>query len=254
MSTLSILVVEDDSNLRMLIETILAGAGYQIVTTHDAQEATRLLAEARFDVVVTDMLLGDSDGTEVIQAARAHQPSVQIVAMSGGGHMLTADYCLGLAGAFGACVSLVKPFTPEQLIAAVKPAEAAARKATILLIEDEEVMRATIAGALRFAGHTVIEASRGEEGLRRHSEGLGEFDLVICDLILPGTGGVELIRRLRRRTPSLPILAISGATHALKWLESTRGEGPQAELAKPFTPTQLLAAVTGLLESAKHRP
>jgi CheY-like chemotaxis protein len=70
--------------------------------------------------------------------------------------------------------------------------------------------------------HTVVEAKNGLEGLQYHAAGSGDFDLVICDLILPGLGEIETIRLLHSRADDLPILAISGAKNTIAYL-STRG-------------------------------
>jgi CheY-like chemotaxis protein len=122
--------------------------------------------------------------------------------------------------------------------------------ATILVIEDEDLMRSTVAKCLRYAGHTVVEARDGREGLQCHALGSGDFDLVVCDLILPGLGGIETIRLLHARAASLPILAISGAINTLAYLNS-RGPVWRACLAKPFSSMHLLETVQRLLpESA----
>lgn len=120
--------------------------------------------------------------------------------------------------------------------------------ATILVIEDEEAMRSTVATCLRYRGHTVIEARNGREGLQCHALGSGAFDLVVCDLILPEIGGIETIRRLNARAPELPVLAISGATHTLAYLNaSDRPQQGRGYLAKPFTARGLVEAVEELL-------
>lgn len=119
--------------------------------------------------------------------------------------------------------------------------------ATILLIEDDDCVRTTMAATLRYLGHTVIQASDGNEGLERHALGLGDFDLVICDLQLPRISGPMLIEKLLERAPHTAILAISAAADAL---ESIRPRlGAEALLAKPFTWTELSAATERLLGS-----
>jgi CheY-like chemotaxis protein len=123
--------------------------------------------------------------------------------------------------------------------------------ATILVIDDEDLMRSTVAKCLRYAGHTVVEARNGREGLQCHAAGSGDFDLVVCDLILPGLGGVETIRLLHSRAGDLPILAISGAINTLSYL-STRGATWCAFLAKPFSPTHLVQSVQDLLIQSKR--
>jgi two-component system cell cycle sensor histidine kinase/response regulator CckA len=76
--------------------------------------------------------------------------------------------------------------------------------------------------------------------------GLGHFDLVICDLILPHRGGAEVIRALRARVPGVPILVISGAWHALDAVQSLESCPSVMTLKKPFTFEALVAFVDKL--------
>lgn len=119
--------------------------------------------------------------------------------------------------------------------------------ATILVIEDAEAMRFTMAASLRYHGHTVIEAGNGREGMERHAQGLGAFDLVVCDLFMPEVSGEETIRRIHSRAAQLPILAVSGARDALDEVESSNASDWISSLAKPFTPREFVGAVERLL-------
>lgn len=117
--------------------------------------------------------------------------------------------------------------------------------ARILLIEDDPAVRRTILQILARAGHVVMEAQDGAEGLR---VSFAESpDLVITDLMMPGKEGIETIRDLRRAAPTLPILVISGNPEAALYLEIATLLGAQAALAKPFRSAQLLATVERLL-------
>jgi CheY-like chemotaxis protein len=120
--------------------------------------------------------------------------------------------------------------------------------ARILLIDDEPSVRRTIHQMLERAGHDVVEAGDGIEGLRLSRSARPE--LVITDLLMPGKEGIETIRDLRRETPALPILVISGNAEAALYLEIATLLGARASLAKPFRSAELLAAVDGLLQQA----
>lgn len=123
--------------------------------------------------------------------------------------------------------------------------------ASILLIEDDDSSRSTIAAVLRFHGHTVIEARDGIEGVHRHAQGLGDFALVICDLVLPRRRGIEVIHALQTR-PSVPILAVSGAKHALDELRARFPDGSISFLEKPFPLQDLVAAVDAMLKPGNN--
>jgi two-component system cell cycle sensor histidine kinase/response regulator CckA len=119
--------------------------------------------------------------------------------------------------------------------------------ATILVIEDGDVMRSIVTASLRSRGHTVIEAQSGHEGLECHALASGGLDLVVCDLILPGLGGIGIISTLTARDANLPILAISGALKTLAYLGARDHSAKRAYLAKPFQLTELVETVDRLL-------
>ena len=121
MSACAILVVDDEEELRDLIRHVLERAGYTVGGARNGIEASQLLAQQAFTVVVTDMLMPDQDGLELIAELKSKYPTVKIVAMSGGGQ-IGSDQYLSMAKGFGADVLLRKPFTHQTLLAAVKRA------------------------------------------------------------------------------------------------------------------------------------
>ena len=115
---------------------------------------------------------------------------------------------------------------------------------TILVVEDEPLVRRTVVLALERAGHRIVTAGDGEEALavlRQEGHGL---QLVLSDVVMPRMGGVELARALRA-THSLPILFMSGFHERQSELAN------EQVLGKPFTSEQLLAAVERALASWK---
>jgi DNA-binding NtrC family response regulator len=91
-----------------------------VATAPDAATAIELLRGYSFDVVLTDMLMGERDGVEVIAAVRMNQPNARIVAMSGGNSVVRSSQCLTQAVSWGAAEPLTKPFTMAQLMAAIE--------------------------------------------------------------------------------------------------------------------------------------
>jgi PAS domain S-box-containing protein len=131
------------------------------------------------------------------------------------------------------------------------PAQAGA---TILLVEDESAVRAIAARCLERAGFRVFQASGGAAALKLADQH-GEPDLVLTDLMMPGIGGAELARGLRKRWPALPILFMSGyAVEDL--LRQGLLDADGAVLQKPFTPASLVRTVAAALAGAAagHAP
>lgn len=120
MQPLSILLVDDDERIRTTVTFALKRMKHAVISVADAETAIRLLSVQSFDVLLTDMLLGDGDGTDVIRAAQKKNPHTRVIAMSGGGAHLTTSFCLSLADAFGATTALMKPFSYDELAAAIE--------------------------------------------------------------------------------------------------------------------------------------
>ena len=114
----SLLVVDDDANIRKIIQLLLEAAGYSVHCASDGKEAM-ILAEAQsFDLILTDMLMPGSDGLELLSAMKKSRLPTRVVVMSGGGIIGVADY-LKLAKKLGAHGVIEKPFTSEALLATV---------------------------------------------------------------------------------------------------------------------------------------
>ncbi len=123
--------------------------------------------------------------------------------------------------------------------------------AHILVIDDHTAVRKTIRRALELDGHQVTEAADGVEGMRRFRE--RPVDLVVTDILMPNREGIETIIELRRANPALPILAVSGgSTNSDRdgILASANLLGASRVLAKPFSPGELGATVSALLDAA----
>jgi DNA-binding response OmpR family regulator len=122
--------------------------------------------------------------------------------------------------------------------------------ATILLIDDDEMLRTVLAMALDVVGHVVLQAENGQKGmelLRTTS-----VDIVITDLVMPVQEGVETIVKLRRERPSLPVIAISGGVpNSYLYLDLASKIGAKRILAKPFLPRQLVALIEEVLIEEK---
>ncbi len=135
----------------------------------------------------------------------------------------------------------------------VKPVEAPqltdlTGSATILLVEDEEAVRAFAARALTSRGYTVHEASSGAEALEIMEETDGEVDLVVSDVVMPEMDGPTLLRELRKTQPDLKIIFVSG--YAEDAFEKNLPENEKFSfLPKPFTLKQLATMVKDVLAS-----
>jgi CheY-like chemotaxis protein len=118
----SILVVDDDSFTRRAMQQVLEPLGYAVTVAKDGQEAIRSVQREKVDLVITDLIMPGTDGFELIANLRENFTSVEVVAISGGGH-LGADTYLTIARGLGVDVVLQKPITKENLVMAIKAVE-----------------------------------------------------------------------------------------------------------------------------------
>lgn len=113
-----ILLVDDEPLLRETLKTALQGVGHIVAPASNGDAALKMLAAASFDVIVTDVLMPETDGLEMIMRIRKQSNNVRVIAMSGGGRMRNMDM-LEFAKNFGADAVIAKPFLPKQLISLI---------------------------------------------------------------------------------------------------------------------------------------
>lgn len=122
------------------------------------------------------------------------------------------------------------------------------RLGTLLLIEDEHLLRSLVAQFLRSEGFHVIEAADGPEGVARFADS-GPFDLILVDLNLPVFSGVEVCRRIRHRQPDQRMMICSAAILA-DHEQELGALGVDHFLTKPYHPEDLLLHIGHELEPA----
>lgn len=165
-----------------------------------------------------------------------------LAAQLGGKLELNSEPGVGTTASIWLPVASEQPAEPEP---ESRPLIAASQRATILLVDDEELVRFGTADMLIDLGYEVIQANSGADALRI-LRGMEEPDLLITDYLMPGMNGVELVRHAQALFPSLKAMLITGY--------STIAEGPGAalpRLAKPFRQADLAHHVAELLSSGE---
>ena len=122
----------------------------------------------------------------------------------------------------------------------------AARPATVLLVDDEELVRIGTAEMLMDLGYSVIQAGSGVEALALLRGREADIDLLVTDYLMPGLSGADVAQEARRLRPELPALLMTGYTNLV--------QGPGAELprlAKPFRQVELASRLAELLEAVQ---
>ena len=124
---------------------------------------------------------------------------------------------------------------------------------TLLVVEDEHVVRTLVTRVLRESGYTVLVAPDGEEGLRLAQDWDGPIDLVIADVVMPTLSGPEMVSRLAPLRRGLPVVFMSGYTESALQPRNVVSNDT-AFLQKPFTPEALLGTIRGVLDRRRSDP
>jgi signal transduction histidine kinase/ActR/RegA family two-component response regulator len=134
--------------------------------------------------------------------------------------------------------------------AAAPPARAAG--ASVLVVDDDERVRAIIAAVLGDAGYRVAAAADGDAALA-HARAAGPLDAICLDVVMPGLSGEELVRRIREVRPATPVLVCSAYVHDAglrDWIEA----GAFPVLRKPFSPAELRHAIDSAIAGRAAAP
>ena len=105
----TILIIEDDTDLRRMLVKLLERENYRVLEAGTGLEALKILDYYIPELVITDIIMPDQDGIGTINELKKRYPEIKIIAISGGGRMLSKDY-LGIAKILGAHHTFTKPF------------------------------------------------------------------------------------------------------------------------------------------------
>lgn len=121
--------------------------------------------------------------------------------------------------------------------------------ATLLLVEDEELLRAGVQEMLEIHEFKVITAANGSLALALLAQ--HEVDLIITDLVMPQMDGIDFVQQLRKIRPDVPVIVVSGSTRNIMQrygIDNIQVPGANASLPKPFKGVDLVAQIRILLE------
>ena len=255
--TETVLVVEDDEEVRATVVEMLCDLGYRVLKASDAASGLAVIESGvPIDLLFTDVVMpGALKSPEMARMARERLPNIAVLFTSG-----YTENSIVHGGRLDNGVELLsKPYTREALArkvhhvlsnqqqrnAAVAPRSADSRpvaivtpatlRRTILLVEDDGLIRANSAEMLEEAGFVVLEAASAEEAMTAlHT---APVDILISDVNLPGASGLELAQRARTLRPDALVVFATGDPGAVAT------EANAIVLAKPYAGAALLAAV-----------
>jgi len=195
-----VLVVDDESDSRILLTNLTEECGYRVITADSGEQALRRAREVRPDLILLDLMMPQMDGWQVLTALKAdpYLQSIPVVVAS-----IVAGENRGTL--FGAVDVLQKPVVREDLLRVLK----ACPRAKVLVVEDSDLDRCLINECLEGERIELRAAANGREALQL----LETFspDLVLLDLLMPEMDGMSFLDLLRRdpRYENLPVFIVT---------------------------------------------
>jgi CheY-like chemotaxis protein len=203
-------------------------------------------AELRWTFFPAGPLAADAEPDVASEEHRARAATLaeiaELVALSGGACRVTDS---GTGRGWSVACSWALAALP-QAAGAPAPQVPSGSGRTVLLVDDEDLLRQVVRRMLEWQGIAVIEASTGDEALAALERDTAPIDLLVTDVVMPGMSGPELARQVTSRRPGVRVLYVSGYTDGAT-LDLQDARLRSAFLAKPFSHEELIGAIDGLM-------
>jgi DNA-binding NtrC family response regulator len=270
MAKRDILIVDDDRQVREVLNRILIAAGYNTLLATDGYEGLEVFRKARPPLVVTDLRHPGINGIELLRQVRAVDGDAAVIVLTAVANVKTAIASLKL----GAYAFLMKPINMDELLITVERAlerrqlliehrehqqaygqlQEAQRDVLILVVEEERQVREALRQIFDAAGYKCLLSGDVEEGLKVF--GRSRPDLIVTDLGMPmsaveGTrsreAGFELLKLVCHVDPDAAVIVMSGTANVKIAIASLK-LGAHAFLMKPINMDELLITAERALE------
>ena len=244
---ISILVVEDDPDLRDMLGELLRSQGHCVTTAVDGPQALVCVARSMPDLMLADYNLPNGpNGLELAARVRAEAGRALPVII------LTGDISSATLRAvtLGGCAVLSKPVGLPQLRGAIARARAPVPggQPVILVVDDDDGVRSALLEVLESDGRTVAGFPNGEAFLAAFRP--ADAACLLIDATLPGISGIDLLERLRAAGHAVPAIVITGQSDVPMAIRAMKA-GASDFIEKPVDRTGLLASVARALEGSR---
>ncbi|MGE5563331.1 MAG: response regulator [Bacillota bacterium] len=239
----TILVAEDDDDVRAYTVDCLRELGYRVLEAHDGPSALRLLErqDSPVDLLFTDVVMPMMTGRELADEARKHQPRLRVLYTSG-----YTRNAIVHAGRLDPGVEMIaKPFTFEALAQKIRDSLDSGRTRCALIVDTDPAVWTTGSSALAELDMRVEIAGSGTEALNKARAAKGRYDVVVLDDALPDHQGASLANELRALHRNLP-LVITTRKNASALREEFADDPCTEVLERPYSASELEHALREL--------
>lgn len=246
------LILEDSQTQARIISRMMEAQGWSTVHVETIRDACDSLTQMNVQALFLDVFVGIHNTLLHVDRFRKLAPDVPIVLMTAGAGHEAIEVTLKNARKTGADYVLRKPFNEtmlkDVLASLVKDTAGGKRRKHVLVIDDSQTVRTIASRALEGAGYRVSQADSMEEAFSNVD--IAHLDLVLCDVFMPGMGGLKGMRTIKSTWPRVSIISMSAGIEdkvsEAEALNATRKFGADGQIAKPFAPSDLVE-LTGLL-------
>ncbi|GEM_PF-1277381 len=276
---MNILLVDDEPSFRLLVGDYLSEQGHTVFLADDGEEGIRKVIHEKIDVVISDLHMHVMDGATFCKSSRAlpgfrDLPFLFVSAYEDEGTLAAIrsfenSMFLRKGGPMSEIIKWVNYLTtpteqgggfspaqeepaPSSLVPAQKAAPPAAigrngkdpAKSPILIVDDDDALRLTLADLLTREGYTVSEAADGQEAMELVEKQY--FDLILLDVVMPSVSGFEVLKFVKEKTPWTKVIMLTAYSDLKLAVESKR-LGAADFIAKPFMQPDLLNTIEQVL-------
>lgn len=196
----SVLIVDDEKNMRITLSDILLEEGYSVTTASTGEEAVALCEQHGFDVILMDVRMPGINGVEAFRRIRRHREGVRVIMMSA----YSVDDLKQAALEEGAIAFLPKPLDVQKVVHMIGEV----RDTAILIVENDQGVATKLHDSLKDSGYRVSVANSPHDALEMVEQ--IRFDVVFIDTQLPIMNGLELYLAIRKLTPTAVAIMLTG--------------------------------------------
>jgi DNA-binding response OmpR family regulator len=244
MTTLKILVVDDDIDVADSLADVLELRGHDVTTVYDSAEAVKAFTRERFDIAFMDVMMPGKNGVESFLEIRKIKPDARVVMMTG----FSVQHLLDQALEQGAAGVLHKPVAVDDILAMLDGLRRLSEARALVLVADSDADFAEdLRQRLLEGGHAARIANTGQEALAIIGD--EPLDLLILELELPVISGLEVYYEMKRLNRVVPTIILSAGPKDHDGVERClRDPAISGILFKPFDPSVLMSSLDGLFK------